>query len=131
MPGTQQQGGGGGGGGRLLAVLAVLTALLSSVVWMVEQNLDSFYIFQPDQLHDLAKRGIAAHGGDTGAIVKYIVDELAEKSPAHVNLDEEWVFNNAGGAMGAMYIIHASKWLPGGREAGCACSCGGKESFFS
>ncbi|POR37055.1 C-8 sterol isomerase [Tolypocladium paradoxum] len=94
--------------GRLLAVLALLTALLSSVVYLLEQNLDKFYIFELDHLHDLSKRGIAQHGNDTRGVVRYIVAELGERHPAHVNLKEEWVFNNAGGAMGAMYIIHAS-----------------------
>ncbi|KAJ6438535.1 erg2 C-8 sterol isomerase [Purpureocillium lavendulum] len=110
----QQRGKGSGaaaaapGVGRLLGVLALLTALLSSVVYLLEQNLDRFYVFELDHLHDVSKRGIAAHGNDTRAVVKYIVDELAERVPAHVNLEEDWVFNNAGGAMGAMYIIHAS-----------------------
>lgn len=100
-----------GGIGRLLAILALLTGLLSSVVFVLEKNLDKFYIFETDHLHDLAKRGIAEHGNNTRGVVEYIVTELSERSAsaAHVNLNEEWVFNNAGGAMGAMYIIHASK----------------------
>lgn len=96
---------------RILTLLALLVGILSPVVYFLEQHLESFYIFNPDHLHDLAKRGIAAHGNDTRSVVKYIVDELHGEASltSYVNLDEEWVFNNAGGAMGAMYIIHASK----------------------
>ncbi|KEY71924.1 hypothetical protein S7711_09431 [Stachybotrys chartarum IBT 7711] len=97
-----------GGIVNLLGILALLTSLLSGVVLMVEQNLESFYIFDTEHLHDLAKRGIAEHGNNTRGVVQYIVNELNEKLPAHVNTEEDWVFNNAGGAMGAMYIIHAS-----------------------
>ncbi|KAJ4417412.1 C-8 sterol isomerase [Gnomoniopsis sp. IMI 355080] len=95
---------------RILTLLALLVGILSPVVYFLEQHLESFYIFHPDHLHDLAKRSIAAHGNDTRSVVKYIVDELHGDASltSYVNLDEEWVFNNAGGAMGAMYIIHAS-----------------------
>ncbi|KAK7421810.1 C-8 sterol isomerase [Neonectria punicea] len=93
---------------RLLMILAVLTGLLTSVFYVLDQNLESFYIFDLDHLDDLSKRAIAEHGNNTSSILEYIVAELNEKSPAFINLEEEWVFNNAGGAMGAMYIIHAS-----------------------
>jgi len=95
---------------RLLTLLAVVAGLLGVLVYVVEQNLDAFCVFKPAQLHDLAKRGIQAHGNDTRAVVAYIVDELHSqpRTAKFVNLDEEWMFNNAGGAMGAMYIIHAS-----------------------
>lgn len=60
-------------------------------------------------LNDLSQRALAAHGNDTRSVVGFIVGELQEKHPGgYVNLDEEWVFNNAGGAMGAMWILHAS-----------------------
>ncbi|KAJ9143719.1 C-8 sterol isomerase [Pleurostoma richardsiae] len=99
-----------GGISRLLTVLAVIVGLLTPVFYILEQNLERFYIFSPEQLHDLAKRGIDAHGNDTRGVVRYIVDELSGQvgTASHINVDEEWVFNNAGGAMGAMYIIHAS-----------------------
>ncbi|EON98673.1 putative c-8 sterol isomerase protein [Phaeoacremonium minimum UCRPA7] len=95
---------------RLLTIIAAVLGVLTPLVYLLEQNLESFYIFQPEQLHDLAKRGIAAHGNDTRGVVRYIVEELNTQvgTKSHINLDEEWVFNNAGGAMGAMYIIHAS-----------------------
>jgi C-8 sterol isomerase len=47
-------------------------------------------------------------------MIHHIVGQLSEKYPVEtktirLNTDaSEWVFNNAGGAMGAMYIIHAS-----------------------
>ncbi|KOS18691.1 C-8 sterol isomerase [Escovopsis weberi] len=92
----------------LLFILTLLTALLLSTVYMVEQNLARFYIFDPAHLHDLSRRALAQHGNDTRAVVGAIVAELAEQRGEHVNLEEDWVFNNAGGAMGGMYIIHAS-----------------------
>lgn len=99
-----------GGIGGWLKFLAVLLGVLTPLYYVLERNLESFYIFKTDHLHDLAKRGIAAHGNDTRAVVKYIVDELGAQAStkSHINHDEEWFFNNAGGAMGAMYIIHAS-----------------------
>lgn len=96
-----------------LTILAVVTALLSALIYYVDSHLEDFYIFTPPQLHDLSLRAIDAHGNDTRAVVAYIVGELSEKLPGgYVNLDEEWIFNNAGGAMGAMYIIHASMFRP-------------------
>ncbi|GME28809.1 C-8 sterol isomerase [Neofusicoccum parvum] len=95
---------------RSLSILAVLAAVLLPIYTWLEKNLDSFYIFDPKDLHDLANRAIAQHGNDTRGIVSYITGELSgrDELTTFVNLDEEWVFNNAGGAMGAMYIIHAS-----------------------
>lgn len=93
---------------RTLTFLGILVGLLSPIVYFLERNLESFYILKTDHLQDLAQRGIKAHGNDTRAIVKYITDELHQMHPNHINLDEEWIFNNAGGAMGGMYIIHAS-----------------------
>ncbi|BAE58021.1 sigma receptor and C-8 sterol isomerase [Aspergillus flavus] len=94
---------------RTLTLLATLLAVLAGLYNYLNARLEQFYIFEPGQLHDLSQRAIAAHGNDTRAVVNYIVSELDEKVPgSHLNKEEEWVFNNAGGAMGAMYIIHAS-----------------------
>jgi len=92
-----------------LTFLAVLVALLSAFFYFLDSHLDWFYILSPPELHDLSLRAIAAHGNDTRSVVTYITNELQDKFPGgHINLDQEWIFNNAGGAMGAMYIIHAS-----------------------
>jgi C-8 sterol isomerase len=95
-----------------LTVVAVIIALLSALFYYLDSHLEWFYILNPSDLHDLSLRAIGAHGNDTRAVVGFIVGELSEKLPGgFINLDEEWIFNNAGGAMGAMYIIHASEFL--------------------
>jgi len=94
---------------QTLTLTAIVVAALSALYYFLDSHLEWFYIFTPEHLHDLSIRAIGAHGNDTRAVVAYIVDELSGKLPGgYINLDEEWIFNNAGGAMGAMYIIHAS-----------------------
>jgi C-8 sterol isomerase len=95
-----------------LTLVAIVIALLSVLFCFLDSHLEWFYIFTPSELHDLSLRAIGAHGNDTRAVVEFIVGELSQKLPGgYVNLDEEWIFNNAGGAMGAMYIIHASEFV--------------------
>ncbi|KAF2199886.1 C-8 sterol isomerase [Delitschia confertaspora ATCC 74209] len=93
---------------RALSIIGIALGFFTAVYYFLDSHLDWFYIFSPAELHELSLKAIEAHGNDTAAVVKYIVEDLSAKQPLHVNLDEEWVFNNAGGAMGAMYIIHAS-----------------------
>ena len=95
---------------NLIPLFVALSALLYGVWVFLEARLESFYVFEPTQLHNFAKSAIAQHGNDTRAIVTDIVANLQTTSAKpYVNLDQEWIFNNAGGAMGAMYVIHASK----------------------
>ncbi|OAA56997.1 c-8 sterol isomerase [Niveomyces insectorum RCEF 264] len=93
-----------------MRVIAIAVAVLATIVYLIEKNLDSFYIFQTDHLHDLAKRGVATHGNDTAAVIRYITDELRGTGAVstYMSKDQEWFFNNAGGAMGGMTILHAS-----------------------
>ncbi|KAI1215109.1 C-8 sterol isomerase [Annulohypoxylon truncatum] len=101
-----------GGLTKLLTFIGVLIGVFYPIHYVLERNLESFYIFRTDELRDVSQRAIQAGGNDTAKIVEYIVTELKQNHPSHVNdkwnVPEEWFFNNAGGAMGGMYIIHAS-----------------------
>ncbi|KAF2031547.1 ERG2 and sigma1 receptor-like protein [Setomelanomma holmii] len=93
---------------QLLTFLSIPVLLLSIPIYYLTFSPEIFFVFDPEALHNLTLPAIRAHGNNTAAIVSSIVSSLSTTHPVHVNLDEEWVFNNAGGAMGAMYIIHAS-----------------------
>lgn len=69
-----------------------------------------WYIFDAPMLHQLSQAAIALHGTNTTGIIDHIVTNLTETyGTKHINTrQDEWFFNNAGGAMGTMYIIHAS-----------------------
>lgn len=93
------------------SIWILIAAIFYGVYLTLEANLEKFYIFDPTTLHKVTLSAIEKHGNDTEALVAEIVSDLQaipSVSP-HINLDQEWIFNNAGGAMGAMYIIHASK----------------------
>lgn len=91
-------------------------ALVISFIYGLDHALESgtlerSYIFSPKQLHTLSISAISSYGNDTRALVANIVDQLQDKPDIapYLTSDEEWVFNNAGGAMGAMRILHASQ----------------------
>ncbi|KAI0754311.1 C-8 sterol isomerase [Daedaleopsis nitida] len=90
-------------------VMMVFVYMVCSVFDRVK---DRWYVFTPEYLHELAQSAVQAHPNDIDAIIPYIVSNLTtEYSPRVIAINpdsSEWVLNNAGGAMGAMYIIHAS-----------------------
>lgn len=63
-------------------------------------------IFDPEVLHDVCRR--ALDRGSTPAILDAVIDELAVTYPEHIRRDVPWLFNNAGGAMGQMKLLHCS-----------------------
>lgn len=64
------------------------------------------HLFDPHELHDVSRR--ALDRGSTPAIIDAVIDELAERHPDHIRRDIPWLFNNAGGAMGQMKLLHCS-----------------------
>ncbi|KAI4628308.1 Squalene epoxidase [Alternaria sp. BMP 0032] len=93
---------------RILLALGAILGVLTTLMYTLDSHLEKFYIFTPSGLHALSQEAISLHGNDTASVVSHIVTSLSAIHGPHINLDEEWIFNNAGGAMGAMYIIHAS-----------------------
>ena len=94
--------------GLLLAAMFSINSILDSGI------LKPFHVFSPEKLHALSISSIQQHGNDTKALVASIVQQLRadESTSPYISADEQWMFNNAGGAMGAMYIIHASTMTP-------------------
>lgn len=75
--------------------------------------LPSQYVFDPKVLQALAKESIQAHPGDNTTeiitdLIPRIKKEYGDKAVINDLNWEEWVFNNAGGSMGNMFIIHSS-----------------------
>ncbi|KZV96931.1 ERG2 and sigma1 receptor-like protein [Exidia glandulosa HHB12029] len=94
---------------RWLGYAALIFVLVGTFAYL-DTIKERWYIFDPTSLHNLALASIALHPNDTRAVINHIVTSLLEThGPQHINVrQDEWVFNNAGGAMGAMYLIHAS-----------------------
>lgn len=64
------------------------------------------YVFDPAVLHEIAR---AAVGKKPRADMIASVEEgLIARYPDHVDRDAPWLFNNAGGAMGQIKILHSS-----------------------
>ncbi|KAL4079602.1 ERG2/sigma1 receptor-like protein [Scleroderma citrinum] len=92
----------------------VLSSILYVAFCWLDTIKDRWYVFDPPFLHALAKDAIAVHPNNLDGMIQHIVTNLTTTYPASSGViainpnTSEWVFNNAGGAMGAMYIIHAS-----------------------
>ena len=63
------------------------------------------YIFDPDILHKIAKKGM---GLPYEQMFEAIRIELEQKYPGRINDKIRWMFNNAGGCMYSVAVLHAS-----------------------
>ncbi|KAG8729039.1 C-8 sterol isomerase [Ceratobasidium sp. 423] len=89
---------------------ATIFCIVAGLYSWLDTIKDRWYIFDHKALHELSREAIALHNDDMPKVISYIVSNLTQThGTSNINVREhEWVFNNAGGAMGAMYIIHAS-----------------------
>jgi C-8 sterol isomerase len=62
-------------------------------------------IFEPRKLWGIAKMAI---GHPTKEAFEIIINALNEMYPGYIETKQNWVFNNAGGAMGQMTVLHGS-----------------------
>lgn len=69
------------------------------------------YIFSPAEMSIIAKQAIQdgqRHDGSLNYTVQSVVDQLRSRHPRHILSNPPWMFNNAGGAMGSMLVLHCS-----------------------
>ena len=70
------------------------------------------YVFDPESLHEIVRRTVArkADHPELDDTIDYIAGELDQRWPGHIlpPKHRRWIFNNAGGAMGQMMVLHAS-----------------------
>lgn len=108
-----------------LSYLIGFLAILYPAWQFLESYKSNWYIFNPTDMNNLFQEALTKYPNSTAATINHIVTSLqAKHGSKHITAspfpDEisiasgispypsEWVFNNAGGAMGSMYIIHAS-----------------------
>ena len=62
-------------------------------------------VFEPEALQSIVSEVLPLPLPER---VERLVQSLADRYPGHINTGDEWILNNAGGAMGQMRVLHAS-----------------------
>jgi len=108
-----------------IAYLIGVIAIIYPAWQALETYKSNFYIFNPEDMNTLFQEALTKYPNSTAGTINHIVTSLrATHGPRHITTspfpdevsiqsgispyETEWVFNNAGGAMGSMYLIHAS-----------------------
>jgi C-8 sterol isomerase len=94
----------------MLLTLGLLLAVLSPVFYVLDGYLATQFIFDPVKLQQISRNAISIHGNDTEPLLRQITQDLRTEYGDAVQdwTPDDWFFNNAGGAMGTMVILHAS-----------------------
>ncbi|CAG98075.1 C-8 sterol isomerase ERG2 [Kluyveromyces lactis] len=98
---------------KIALLLGTAYYLLNSLLYTW---LPTNYIFDAKTLNEISNSVISKYDAESETFdVKVMLKDLRDALAKHYGddyinqwVDEEWVFNNAGGAMGQMIILHAS-----------------------
>ncbi|KAG5360100.1 C-8 sterol isomerase [Yarrowia sp. B02] len=93
----------------IISLLLVGLYVLSD--WLYVNVLPQRYIFDHNEVMDMVNASLERNpGGNATEIMIDLGGALKERYGKYINeLDfDNWVFNNAGGAMGSMFVLHAS-----------------------
>ncbi|KAK9479795.1 ERG2/sigma1 receptor-like protein [Lipomyces japonicus] len=96
---------------KFFKILPIIIALLYAGYKYVDTYvLPSLFIFDPKVLGQIVTDAVATSGDNSTILFRTINSALRKEYGDHVNeLNfDDWMFNNAGGAMGSMFIQHAS-----------------------
>jgi len=66
------------------------------------------HVFDPVDLQELAKRGIEQGKGNSTLVISGVTELVKKRYGDHIFDSPRWMFNNAGGAMGTMLVLHCS-----------------------
>eukprot|EP01092_Planopodium_desertum_P013371 TRINITY_DN64559_c0_g1_i4.p1 TRINITY_DN64559_c0_g1~~TRINITY_DN64559_c0_g1_i4.p1 ORF type:complete len:221 (+),score=42.41 TRINITY_DN64559_c0_g1_i4:2-664(+) len=97
----------------LVFKLGLVGAFLAVILTALDPFKSKCYIFDQNELHTIVKDAVTS-SNDTVKRFEYIIDKVNAKwgkyilRPKNVESEENWIFNNAGGAMGTMLVLHAS-----------------------
>ncbi|CAN6653922.1 C-8 sterol isomerase Erg2p [Trichomonascus vanleenenianus] len=97
---------------KFLGIGLILVALSYVFGYLREHFLPGCYVFDPTTLKDICNEALAqsSPGANATEIMLNVHAGLKKEYPDYINEfnEDEWVFNNAGNAMGSMLILHAS-----------------------
>jgi len=94
--------------GRCLHLISVVVLIVAIAFAVIDFNRESFYVFDPDVLHKIASETASMKNLTSEQKFQRITVELHKIYPQYIDVDEEWMFNVAGGAMGHMTLLHCS-----------------------
>lgn len=91
-----------------LTFIVLIVAALVGFHYYIDNP--AHFVFDQNRLQALAKVGIEKAGPNAtaDAVVSAVINEVHKAYPDYVVNTGEWLFNNAGGAMGSMTVLHAS-----------------------
>ncbi|KAG5440015.1 hypothetical protein PCK2_000623 [Pneumocystis canis] len=90
---------------------SLITGFLLTLLCLFDTfYLRRFFMFSPERLQELSIQAIKKYPHDTKALMNYLAESIRkEYGDSILPLDHsKWFFNNAGNAMGAMILLHAS-----------------------